>query len=56
MKNNDSYLDDMEMMLLSIACRSQTEVLKGIEQALRWTLFDFLLSEYLDAKYEGVEA
>lgn len=55
MNNSDNYLGNMEVMLLSIACRNQTETLQGVEQALSWILFDFLLSEYLNARYEGVD-
>ena len=53
--NTDDYDSDMEVMMLSIACRSQTGELKGIEKALSWVLFDFLLNEYIDRRYEYVD-
>jgi len=53
--DDHDYDSDMEVMMLSIACRSQSGELKGIERALSWVLFDFLLNEYIDGRYEYVD-
>lgn len=52
---SDDYREDMEVMMLSIACRNQTGELTGIESALSWSLFDFLLREYIDSHNPEVE-
>ena len=53
---SDDFREYMEVMMLGIVCRNQTGELTGIGSALSWSLFEFILTEYLEAKYEGEPA